>query len=125
MFFKQVENTVGKGEIAYNEKFLLFPKCFQKTCNEDMKKPGLIWERVNIPASTLTETSILYTRIARLTHGWTDRQADSSIPPKTLVLRGYKYGGYQHFLLFLYCLLKASSLRICNLRIENKSYFST
>ena len=25
---KQVENTVGKGEIACNEKFLLFPRCF-------------------------------------------------------------------------------------------------
>ena len=22
------ENTVGKGEIAHNEQFLLFPKCF-------------------------------------------------------------------------------------------------
>ena len=25
---KQVENTVGKGEIAPNERFLLFPQCF-------------------------------------------------------------------------------------------------
>ena len=24
-----VENTVGKGEIARNEQFLLFPQCFQ------------------------------------------------------------------------------------------------
>ena len=31
-----VENTVGeKGEIARNEKFLLFPRCFQKTCTSD------------------------------------------------------------------------------------------
>ena len=27
-FFKRVENTVGKGEIAYKEHFLLFPQCF-------------------------------------------------------------------------------------------------
>ena len=27
-----VENTVGKGEIAHYEQFLLFPQCFQKTC---------------------------------------------------------------------------------------------
>ena len=27
-FFKRVENTVGKGEIAHNEQFLLFPQCF-------------------------------------------------------------------------------------------------
>ena len=30
-FFKRVENTVGKGEIARYEQFLLFPQCFQKT----------------------------------------------------------------------------------------------
>ena len=35
-FFKQVENTVGKGEIARYEQFLLFPQCFQKTCTADM-----------------------------------------------------------------------------------------
>ena len=33
---KRVENTVGKGEIACYEQFLLFPKCFQKTCTADM-----------------------------------------------------------------------------------------
>ena len=32
---KQVENTVGKGEIACYELFLLFPQCFQKTCAAD------------------------------------------------------------------------------------------
>ena len=33
---KQVENTVGKGEIAPYEQFLLFPQCFQKTCTANM-----------------------------------------------------------------------------------------
>ena len=28
---KWVENTVGKGEIARYEQFLLFPQCFQRT----------------------------------------------------------------------------------------------
>ena len=32
---KWVENTVGKGEIARHEQFLLFPQCFQKTCSAD------------------------------------------------------------------------------------------
>ena len=32
---KRVENTVGKGEIARYEQFLLFPQCFQKTCIRD------------------------------------------------------------------------------------------
>ena len=31
-FFKRVENTVRKGEIACYEQFLLFSQCFQKTC---------------------------------------------------------------------------------------------
>ena len=31
-FSKQVENTVGKGEIARYEQFLLIPQCFQKAC---------------------------------------------------------------------------------------------
>ena len=35
-FSKWLENTVGKGEIARNEQFLLFPQCFQKTCTADM-----------------------------------------------------------------------------------------
>ena len=34
-FSKRIENTVGKGEIARNEQFLLFPQCFQKTCIAD------------------------------------------------------------------------------------------
>ena len=29
---KRVENTVGNGEIARYEQFLLFPQCFQKAC---------------------------------------------------------------------------------------------
>ena len=31
-FSKWVENTVGKGEIARYQQFLLFPQCFQKAC---------------------------------------------------------------------------------------------
>ena len=37
-FSKWVENIVGKGEIARNQQFLLFPQCFQKTCIADTKK---------------------------------------------------------------------------------------
>ena len=32
---KWVENTVGKGEIARYEQFLLFSQCFQKICTAD------------------------------------------------------------------------------------------
>ena len=34
-FSRRLENTVGKGEIARYEQFLLFPQCFQKTCTAD------------------------------------------------------------------------------------------
>ena len=34
-FYKKVENTVGKGEIARYEQFLLFPQCFQRICTAD------------------------------------------------------------------------------------------
>ena len=34
-FYKRIENTVGKGEIARDEQFLLFPQCFHKTCTAD------------------------------------------------------------------------------------------
>ena len=33
---KWVENTVGNGEIARNEQFLLFPQCFQKACGNGL-----------------------------------------------------------------------------------------
>ena len=32
---EQVENTVGKEEIACYKKFLLFLQCFQNTCTAD------------------------------------------------------------------------------------------
>ena len=43
---KWLENTMGKGEIARYEQFLLFPQCFQKACTADTYKPGLVWERI-------------------------------------------------------------------------------
>ena len=35
-FFKRIENTVGKGEIARRGQFLLFPQCFQNIYPADM-----------------------------------------------------------------------------------------
>ena len=34
-FSERVENTVGKGEIARYEQFLLFLQCFQMTCTAE------------------------------------------------------------------------------------------
>ena len=43
---KRVENTVGKGEIARYEQFLLFPQCFQKACFPEASKGVIVWEWV-------------------------------------------------------------------------------
>ena len=43
---KRVENTVGKGEIARCEQFLLFPQCFQKACFPGVSKGVIVWEWV-------------------------------------------------------------------------------
>ena len=44
---KRVENTVGKGEIARDEQFLLFPQCFEKACFPGASKGVIVWEWVN------------------------------------------------------------------------------
>ena len=44
---KQVEYTVGKGEIARYEQFLLFPQCFQKACFPEVSKGVIVREWVN------------------------------------------------------------------------------
>ena len=49
------ENTVGKGEIARYEQFLLFPQCFQKACFPGVSKGVIVWEWVN----SLTNDQIL------------------------------------------------------------------
>ena len=33
-----VENILGKGVIAHEEQFLLFPQCFQTLCSVDASK---------------------------------------------------------------------------------------
>ena len=45
-FSKRVENTVGKGEFARYEQFLLFPQCFQKACFPGASKGVTVWEWV-------------------------------------------------------------------------------
>ena len=43
---KQVENTVGKGEIACYKQFLFFPQCLQKACFPGVSKGIIVWEWV-------------------------------------------------------------------------------
>ena len=43
---KLVESTVGKGEIAGYEEFLLFPQCFQKAYFPGASIGVILWEWV-------------------------------------------------------------------------------
>ena len=48
---------MGKGEIARNEQFLLFPQCFQKACFPGASKGVIVWEWVN----STTQSRLLMT----------------------------------------------------------------
>ena len=51
---KWVENTVGKGEIARYQQFLLFPQCFQKACFPGASSGVIVWECVNRVISNIS-----------------------------------------------------------------------
>ena len=46
-YSNNVENNVGKGEIAHYEQFLLFLQCFRKACFQEASKGVIVWEWVN------------------------------------------------------------------------------
>ena len=48
---EQVQTTVGKGEIARYQQFLLFPQCFQKACFPGASKGVIVWEWVKTKAT--------------------------------------------------------------------------
>ena len=62
-FYKWVENTVGKGEIARYKQFLLFPQHFLNTCTADTSKPGLVWERVKCFTIRIERRCLLGVRV--------------------------------------------------------------
>ena len=45
-FSSWIESTVGKGEIACYEQFLLFSQCFQMACFPGESKGVIVWEWV-------------------------------------------------------------------------------
>ena len=51
---KPVKNTVGKGEIARYEQFLLFLQCFQKAYFQGASKGVIVWEWVKASFSSIT-----------------------------------------------------------------------
>ena len=65
---KQVENTVGKGEIARYEQFLLFPQCFQKACFPGASKDVIVWEGVKYSTNVQYTLSTCSEDICRFCH---------------------------------------------------------
>ena len=59
---KAFENSVGKGENAGNQHFLLSPQCFQKQSLSGSLKVGIMWKRV-ICGLLDTTFGILHTAI--------------------------------------------------------------
>ena len=53
---RRAENTVGKGEIARYEQFLLFTQCFQKACFPGASKGVIVWEWVNNLSFNMNKT---------------------------------------------------------------------
>ena len=96
-FFKQVENNAGKGEIAHNKQFLLFPQCFQKTYTANTLKPGLIWERVKAFADGKLDIAKLmvsiYDRVKKHCLKRTKRWLPTFSPSPTMILKMFiSYG---------------------------------
>ena len=100
------KNTVGKGEIARHEQFLLFPQCFQKACFPGASKGVIMWEWINtIPTfDDLMGKGFLQT-ICSLIFSQFSSQRFS--PQNCLKVRIVWYGIRQtHIIVKLHCSLK-------------------
>ena len=94
-----LENTVGKGEIAHYEQFLLFPVFSEDWYCRHEKKQGLVWERVNsIPNSKILDWSKFKAFADNKMNGVQTMISISDTDENIVGKR--ENAGYQHFLLF-------------------------
>ena len=116
---KWVENTVGKGEIARYEQFLLFPQCFQKACFPGASKGVIVWEWVKTFGGSFHTVlnPLLKDKILDLSKlkAFVDNNLNVNQKLKVALGRIKNVGkgenaGYQLFLLFPQCFQKASFL---------------
>ena len=107
MLSKWVENTVGKGEIAPYEQFLLFPQCFQKACFLRASKGVTVWEWVNntISTSNNPERGFFRKHSGKTRKCWLP--AFSPFPTMFSTLPKTKF---QFFILHLFCCLRMLSI---------------
>ena len=131
-FSKRVENTVGKGEIARYEQFLLLPQCFLKVCFPGASKGVIVWEWVIICMVVMLMVVMMMIKTTKMMMinllpddkilDWSKLKAladDKLKVAKMMIVlfnrAEYTVGkgenaGYQHFLLFPQCFPKPSSL---------------
>ena len=101
--FRQVENTVRKGEIARYEQFLLFPQCFQRLVSQGHQK-------VLLCGNGLTDDKIL--GLPKL-KAFVDEKSNVTQNIEVVfhrienIVGKEENTGYQHFLLFPQCFQKA------------------
>ena len=104
---KRVENTVGKGEIARYEQFLLFPQCFQKACFPGASKGVIVWEWVySVPNNKILDW-FKFKASADDKINVTEKFKFVLKRVKNIMGKG-ENAGYQYLLLFQQWFLKAS-----------------
>ena len=121
-FSKRVENTVGKGEIARYEQFLLFPQCFQKACFPGASKGVTEWEWVKTINSLPNDKFLDRSKFKAFGDDKLNAACRLNAAAMMISLldgventvgKG-KNAGYQHFLVFPQCFPKSTSLGSLN-----------
>ena len=82
----RVENTVGKGENADYQHFLLFAQCFQKPSSLGSLKVGIVWQRVKTKPYCSCKIYSVFTQIPfikRNPYFFIPHQTTTFIPYKT------------------------------------------
>ena len=100
--FDREENTVGKGENAGYQHFLLFPRCFPKPFPIGLLKVMIVWWRFN---SIPNKKSLDQSRLGV----FADEKINATENLKFVLQKGWnenigekgENAGFQHFLLFL------------------------
>ena len=89
--YSKGKKTLGEGEIARYEQFLLLPQCFQKTCTATTKKSWLVWERVNCGllkvCNLLLDHHTDFAPVCHILYGiWELRKIPNKMHPKNGIL---------------------------------------
>ena len=109
LFDKSFENTMGKGEIARNEQFLLFPQCLPIHLDNFLLFPIHLDNFMPLNLSSANSFILEDSKMCRLVLGWSQKLVETV---RTCHMTCYHFCGCQ--VLNLYGLLKIQSTeRFC------------